>query len=85
MSILLCSLLIGVGYDAYCVYGIAPRSVTSRNESYLDYLYINKGVQQDDTNKNNEDDELLKGNELAILKKPEIVSKFDTKMLEMET
>jgi len=50
MSILLCSLLIGVGYDAYCVYGIAPRSVTSRNESDLDYLYIDKGVQKDDQN-----------------------------------
>ena len=48
MSILLCSLLIGVGYDAYCVYGIAPRSVTSRNESDLEYLHINKGVHQED-------------------------------------
>lgn len=25
MSIVLVSLLIGVGYDAYCVYGIAPK------------------------------------------------------------
>lgn len=33
MSIVLASLLIGVGYDAYCVYGIAPREVTCKNES----------------------------------------------------
>lgn len=31
MSILLCSLLIGVGYDAYCIYGIAPKEITTKN------------------------------------------------------
>lgn len=34
-SILLCSLLIGNGYDAFCVYGKAPREITTRDESML--------------------------------------------------
>mmetsp|Transcript_36122 Transcript_36122/g.81720 ORF Transcript_36122/g.81720 Transcript_36122/m.81720 type:complete len:855 (+) Transcript_36122:52-2616(+) len=33
MSIALCSMLIGVGYDAYCVSGFAPRYITTRNEA----------------------------------------------------
>ena len=43
MSILLCSLLIGVGYDAYCVYGKAPREITTKNESLMECLFIDKG------------------------------------------
>ena len=35
ISIALCSLLIGAGYDAYCVYGKAPRFVTTKDESNL--------------------------------------------------
>lgn len=82
MSILLCSLLIGVGYDAYCVYGIAPRSVTSRNESDLDYLHIDKGVHQEDLKEIDPEEEQLKQNEFAIYKKPEIISKYDQKKAE---
>mmetsp|Transcript_9290 Transcript_9290/g.29558 ORF Transcript_9290/g.29558 Transcript_9290/m.29558 type:complete len:853 (-) Transcript_9290:431-2989(-) len=33
LSIAACSLLIGVGYDAYCVSGFAPRFITTRNEA----------------------------------------------------
>jgi len=33
LSIALASLLIGVGYDAYCVSGFAPRFITTRNEA----------------------------------------------------
>jgi len=35
-SIVLCSLLIGAGYDAYIVYGTAPRSITARDQSLMD-------------------------------------------------
>ena len=79
MTILLCSVLIGVGYDAYCVYGTAPRSITSKNESDLDYLFINNGIKEDDQDKDKDHDE-LKDNEFAILPKEEIVSKYDTKI-----
>ena len=37
MSILLTSILIGAGYDAYVVYGTADRLITTKNESYMDY------------------------------------------------
>lgn len=39
MSILLASLLIGVGYDAYVVYGKGPREVTTKNEALLECLF----------------------------------------------
>ena len=39
----MCSLLIGVGFDAYCVYGKAPRAITTKNESLLECLYKGKG------------------------------------------
>ena len=35
LSIVLCSLLIGAGYNAYVVYGIAPRFITSKDETRL--------------------------------------------------
>ena len=35
-SIVLCSLLIGAGYDAYVVYGTAPKYITTKNESMLE-------------------------------------------------
>lgn len=37
MSIVLVSLLVGVGFDAYVVIGKAPREITIRNESLMDY------------------------------------------------
>ena len=47
MSILLASLLIGVGYDAYCVYGIAPKEITTKNEALMDCDYL-PGLRQPD-------------------------------------
>lgn len=35
-AIALCSLLIGVGYDAYVCYGTAPKEITTKNESLMD-------------------------------------------------
>lgn len=35
-SIVLCSMLIGSGYDAYVVYGTAPKSITTKDESLMD-------------------------------------------------
>jgi hypothetical protein len=31
--------LIGSGYDAYCVYGAAPKYITKRDESQMDCPY----------------------------------------------
>ena len=35
-SIVLCSLLIGVGYDAYVVIGTAPKKITTKDESLME-------------------------------------------------
>src|SRR5690606_19189873 len=35
MSIVLCSILIGAGYNAFIVYGKAPRYITTKDESNL--------------------------------------------------
>lgn len=43
LSILLCSLLIGVGYDAYCVIGTAPHEITLKNEALMDCPEMNLG------------------------------------------
>lgn len=32
---MLCSLLVGSGYDAYCVYGSAPKKITTNDESLM--------------------------------------------------
>lgn len=42
MSILLTSLLIGVGYDAYCIYGIAPKEITTKNEALMDCPFLDE-------------------------------------------
>ena len=34
-AIVLCSLLIGVGYKAYVVYGTAPKEITTKDESNM--------------------------------------------------
>jgi hypothetical protein len=34
-AIALCSILIGTGYDAYVVYGTAPKEITTKNESLM--------------------------------------------------
>ena len=33
---MLCSLLLGTGYDAYVVYGTAPKQITTRDESLME-------------------------------------------------
>lgn len=49
MSILLTSLLIGVGYDAYCVYGIAPKEITTKNEALMECPFLHELVQNGTT------------------------------------
>lgn len=44
MSVLLCSLLIGVGYDAYCVVGTAPYEITLKNEGLMENPYLDIGL-----------------------------------------
>ena len=40
-AITLCSLLTGTGYDAYVVYGTAPKAITTKDESLMDCPFDN--------------------------------------------
>jgi len=76
MSIVLVSLLVGVGFDAYVVIGKAPREITIRNESLMDYQNAEKGKIKNEVFEKNEFADLAKKNEFAILKKDLVVSKY---------
>jgi hypothetical protein len=65
MSIVLCSLLIGSGYDAYVVYGTAPKKITTKDESLMDCpfsLELNDKEDKDDP-QYDEDEHLMKKEE----------------------
>jgi hypothetical protein len=49
LSILLTSLLIGVGYDAFCVYGIAPKEITTKNEALMECDFLDRGLIDEDS------------------------------------
>lgn len=46
-AIVLCSLLLGTGYDAYVVYGTAPKAITTKDESPMDCPPDLKGLGDD--------------------------------------
>jgi hypothetical protein len=70
LSMAMVSLLIGVGYDAYCVSGFAPRFITTRNEarSACPHLEWDKEDKKEDVK--SEDDEF------TIPKKPPLRSEY---------
>jgi hypothetical protein len=78
MSILLCSLLIGVGYDAYCVYGIAPKEITSKNEALMECDFL-PNLRQPDENEDVREEFKL---DEAIFPKRTTHSTFDRTVVE---
>ena len=76
MSIVLVSLLVGVGFDAYVVIGKAPKEITIKNEGRMEYKNSNKGLIKSEFFENDEFAELSKKNEFAIVKKDPIISKY---------
>ncbi|CAI2364809.1 unnamed protein product [Moneuplotes crassus] len=73
-SILLCSLLIGSGYDAYCVYGAAPKYITTKDESLMDCpfdLGMNEAADEEDK----EERKIERPNKLKEAEP--LISKFD--------
>jgi transglutaminase-like putative cysteine protease len=66
MSIVLVSLLTGVGFDAYVVIGKAPKEITIQNESRMEYKNSQKGLIKSEVFENDEFAELQKKNEFAI-------------------
>jgi len=74
MSIVLCSLLIAAGYNAFVVYGTAPRFITTKDESNLDCPDIPDEVKINELNFNEMEDMT---NSNIIPDKVPIESKFD--------
>ena len=57
-AIVLCSLLIGCGYDAYCVYGTAPREIATRDESLMDCPFsLDMPENEEEEDPENDEDE----------------------------
>eukprot|EP00931_Biecheleriopsis_adriatica_P115263 TRINITY_DN91078_c0_g1_i1.p1 TRINITY_DN91078_c0_g1~~TRINITY_DN91078_c0_g1_i1.p1 ORF type:complete len:918 (+),score=248.51 TRINITY_DN91078_c0_g1_i1:55-2754(+) len=70
LSIALTSLLIGVGYDAYCVSGFAPRFITTRNEAR------SACPQLEWDNEETKEEEKAEEDDFVIPKKPPLRSDF---------
>ena len=76
---MLCSLLIGAGYDAYVVYGTAPKKITTKDESRMECPFetnIDDPTSSDDEYKD-DDEEKMKIPEIDKLKP---VEGFDVSM-----
>ena len=58
VSIVLVSLLVGVGFDAYVVIGKAPKEITVKNEGKMEYKNSNKGLIKSEVFENDEFEEL---------------------------
>eukprot|EP00929_Paragymnodinium_shiwhaense_P051937 TRINITY_DN2605_c0_g1_i1.p1 TRINITY_DN2605_c0_g1~~TRINITY_DN2605_c0_g1_i1.p1 ORF type:complete len:842 (+),score=224.22 TRINITY_DN2605_c0_g1_i1:100-2625(+) len=71
LSIALCSLLLGVGYDAYCVSGFAPRFITMRNEARSACPQLDLDLEEKAPEVEPEDEE-----KFVIAKKPPLRSEF---------
>ena len=65
-AIVLCSLLMGCGYDAYCVYGTAPKAITTKDESLMECPFPLDMPDHDDE----EDPEVDRDEEQMSEKKP---------------
>jgi hypothetical protein len=76
-SILLCSLLIGSGYDAYCVYGAAPKYITTKDESLMNCPF-DLELKEEDDDAANEEKKKQNDNKPSVMKESEpLISKFD--------
>jgi hypothetical protein len=87
-SIVLCSLLIGAGYDAYVVYGTAPKRITTKDESRMECPFstaLNDPTSSDDPYADSDEalmsipvkDRLKPVENFDVSMKPAPVSKYD--------
>eukprot|EP00928_Gymnodinium_smaydae_P062961 TRINITY_DN4667_c0_g4_i1.p1 TRINITY_DN4667_c0_g4~~TRINITY_DN4667_c0_g4_i1.p1 ORF type:complete len:871 (-),score=206.57 TRINITY_DN4667_c0_g4_i1:166-2709(-) len=75
LSIAVCSLLLGVGYDAYCVSGFAPRFITTRNEARSACPQMEWDNEEKKEEAEPEDEEYI-----SIPKKPPLRSEYQDAM-----
>ena len=66
-------MLIGCGYDAYCVYGTAPKEITTRDESLMECPFP---IEMPD-NEDEEDPEVDKDEEQMSEKKPSLITPIE--------
>ena len=70
-SIVLSSLLIGAGYDAFVVYGTAPKAITSKDESLMDCPFnLDINDDEEDADPDHDSDEDLMQEEKKNLIQP---------------
>lgn len=72
-AIALCSLLIGCGYDAYVVYGTAPREITTKDEALMECPFPIEMPDNDDQ----DDPEVDKDEEHMTSKKPSLIQPIE--------
>ena len=72
-ALTLCSLLIGCGYDAYCVYGTAPREITTKDEALMECPFPVEMADDDE----NEDPEVDKDEEHMTSKKASSITPIE--------
>ncbi|XP_072729712.1 dynein regulatory complex subunit 7 isoform X2 [Ciconia boyciana] len=71
-SVLLCSMLIGAGYDAYCVHGYATREICTLDET-LELCPLLRKPQERQVPK----EEIKKSNKYRVKPPPDLQSKFE--------
>jgi hypothetical protein len=86
-AITLCSLLLGVGYDAHVVYGTAPKEITTKDESLMecpfDLTYESHKIEPDPLVDEDEEKTAKKqnmivyDNNIQVQQKPPRKSEFD--------
>jgi hypothetical protein len=76
LAIVLCSLLLGAGYDAYCVHGKATREITTRDQTQMTCGLKIKEAEMPDTDSLPEASE---EEEFPIPIKPPLISEFQKK------
>jgi hypothetical protein len=73
MAIVLCSLLIGCGYDAYCVYGTSPKEITTKDEALMECPFPIEMADNDDV----EDPEVDKDEEQMSERKASLITPIE--------
>ena len=95
LAIVLCSLLIGTGYDAYVVYGNAPKAITTKDESVMECPFntdFNDEMSDEDPEIDQDQEHMEEKKEAQpdplpgfnVLTKKEQFSEFDTKPAQEE-
>jgi len=66
-SIVLCSLLIGTGYDAYVVYGTAPKAITTKDESLMECPFdLFMSTEEPDPLKDEDEEQMLEKKKASV-------------------